>query len=172
MSQIDIYKIRRHCSNCDAQEEIEVTEREAAFDLVDINQRLGSNCKKCSSISFFISRPLPIPNFELLKEWAFNEDLYFSSQDEDLLLADGEALDAILEILDMLQLPDYKTGILMSALCVIVYNNTLGDDPQFAELRVRVIEELNKRLDKLLIADAFIMDYIKAIVYPQLTESN
>ena len=90
-------------------------------------------------------------------------------QDEELLLADEQYVDMILEVLDTMSIPAHKRDLLMDALCVIVYDNTNKDNSQQDEqLKKRVIKELNKRQDKLKLADKWIMDYIKDVVYPQL----
>ncbi|MEI9946450.1 MAG: hypothetical protein WDN26_19795 [Chitinophagaceae bacterium] len=90
-------------------------------------------------------------------------------QDEELLLADEKYVDMILEVLDTMSIPDHKRDLLMDALCVIVYDNTIMDNSQRDEqLKKRVIGELNKRQGKLRLADDWIMDYIKDVVYPQL----
>jgi len=108
-------------------------------------------------------------DYELLKEWAINPDLYLMEQDEELLLADGKYLDLILNILDTVSIPKHKTDLLMDALCIIIYDNSIDDnDNQDIDLKKKVIVELNKRLDKLKLADEWIMDYIKDVVYPQL----
>ena len=111
----------------------------------------------------------PDLDFELLKEWATNPNLHLMPQDEELLLADEKYLDNILNILDNVAILDHKRNLLMDALCVIVYDNTIDDNEQKDEnLKERVIKELNKRTDQLKQADDWIMDYIKEIVYPQL----
>jgi hypothetical protein len=163
------YNIERTCSNCGNKERISVSKREAAFELVDINTVLGQKCKKCSSTTFSTTFEHPDLDFELLKDWATNSDLYLMPQDEELLLADEKYLENILNILDNVSIPDQKRNLLMDALCVIVYDNTIEDNQQKDEnLKQRVIVELNKRTEKLKQADEWIMDYIKEVVYPQL----
>lgn len=163
------YKISRECSQCGHQDEIQVTKREAAFELVDINTILGQSCKKCSSTKFSTSYQSPDLDFELLKEWATNKELFLMPQDEELLLADSKYVNDILNIIDTISIPDQKRNLLMDALCIIVYDNSMEDNAQKdIELKKRVIRELNKRQDKLKMADDWIMDYIKDVVYPQL----
>ncbi|WP_400190243.1 hypothetical protein [Hymenobacter sp. B81] len=146
-----------------------MTKREAAFELFDINGALGQKCKNCSSISFTTAYQRPDLDFDLLKEWVTNSDLYLMPQDEELLLAEEQYVDMILEVLDTMLIPDHKRDLLMDALCVIVYDNTNEDNFQGDErLKQRVIKELNKRLDRLKLADNWIADYIKKVVYPQL----
>ncbi len=163
------YNIERTCSNCGHKERISVSKREAAFELVDYNQVLGQKCKKCSKDKFSISFERPNLDFDLLKEWSTNLELYLMPQDEELLLADEIYLDLILQILDTVTIPDNKRNLLMDSLCVIVFDNTIDDNHEKDEqLKNRVISELNTRRDKLKLADDWIMDYIKEVVYPQL----
>ncbi|WP_192821514.1 hypothetical protein [Rufibacter sp. LB8] len=164
------YTIARICSNGHTQR-IAVSKREVAFELVDINEVLGPQCGICHSITFSTSHEIPEIDLELLQEWSTNLDLYFMPQDEELLLADEKYLDMILEMLDSVQLPDHKRNVLMDALCVIVYDNTIeGNDKKDDQLKSRVISELVKRKEKLVLAEEWIMDYIKDVVYPQLEE--
>jgi hypothetical protein len=88
-----------------------------------------------------------LTDYELLKEWATNHELFLMPQDEELLLADGKYLDDILNILDTLSIPDQKINLLLDALCVIVYDNSIDDSSEHdIELKNRVIKELNMRL--------------------------
>ncbi|WP_232825787.1 hypothetical protein, partial [Algoriphagus litoralis] len=165
----DSYTIERECSNCGSKEQISVSRREAAFELVDINEVVGNKCKICSASKFMTSYQTPDLDFELLKEWATNPDLHLMPQDEELLLADEKYLQNILNILDNVAILDHKRNLLMDALCVIVYDNTIDENEQKDEnLKERAIKELNKRTDQLKQADDWIMDYIKEVVYPQL----
>tara|TARA_Y100000782_G_scaffold115436_1_gene158407 strand:+ start:8780 stop:9298 length:519 start_codon:yes stop_codon:yes gene_type:complete len=165
----DSYIIERECSNCGSIERISVSRREAAFELVDINDVVGNNCKKCSASKFITSYQTPELDYELLKEWATNSELFLMEQDEELLLADEKYLNNILSILDNVSLLDHKRNLLMDALCIVVNDNTVeGNQEKDDNLRERVIKELNKRTDLLNQANDWIMDYIKEVVYPQL----
>lgn len=165
------YKIERTCSNCGNREHINVTKREAAFELVDINNVLGIKCEKCQKDKFFVCFETVDLDFELLKEWSTNIELHIMPQDEELLLADGKYVDYILEILDNFSIHDHKRNLLLDALCVIVYDNSVNENSnKDEELKNRIIGELIKRKEKLKQADDWIMDYIKEVVYPQLEQ--
>jgi hypothetical protein len=169
MTQLtDTYKIERTCSDCGHNDEIVISKRDAAFELVNINKVLGDVCKVCSSTSFSTIFQRPNIDFELLKEWATNLELHLMPQDEELLLADEMYVDMILQILDTISIPEHKNNLLMDALCVIVYDNSFENSQPNEQLKSQVILELNKRQDKLKLADNLIMDYIKQVVYPQL----
>lgn len=163
------YTIERKCLSCGNKEEIHVSKREAAFELVDINAVLGESCKKCRSVRFTTNYLVPELDYELLKDWATNSELYLMPQDEELLLADGRYFDNILAILDTVSIPDHKRNILMEALCIIIYDNSVKENlHQDTELKNKVIQALNNRMNKLKSADGWISDYIKKVVYPQL----
>lgn len=167
------YKISRTCSSCNHLEELALTKREAAFQTVDINIELGYKCKVCSSTTFSTSYEFPDLDFELIREWTLDPNLHLLEQDEELLLADGRYLDSIIQLLDTPLMFDHKRNILMDALCIIVYDNSIIEDVHHDEaLRLKVISELNKRIDKLKLADNWIMEYIKEVVYPQLDFGN
>jgi len=72
----DSYTIERECSNCGSKEQISVSRREAAFELVDINEVIGKNCIKCSASKCITYYQTPDWDFGLLKEWATNPDLH------------------------------------------------------------------------------------------------
>jgi hypothetical protein len=165
---VETYSIERICSGCGRNDEIVISKRDAAFELIDINKVLGDICKVCSSKSFSTRFQRPDLDFELLQEWATNPDLHLMPQDEELLLADEIYLDLILKVLDTVSISDHKSNLLMNALCVIVYDNSTDNLRANEKLKSRVIFELNKRQDKLKLADNWIMDYIKEVVYPQL----
>ena len=75
----------------------------------------------------------------------------------------------MLNILDNKTILDHKHNVLMNALCIIVYDNSVKENQESnIHLKNRVITEINKRIEKLKLADDWIMDYIKKVVYPQL----
>jgi len=105
----------------------------------------------------------------LLEEWSLNPDLYLMEQDEELFLANEAYVDIILNVLDTIKILDNKRNILLEALCIIVYDNTIEDNRYKDErIQKRVIKELNKRKTLLTLADHWIGGYIKKVVYPLL----
>ena len=171
------YKIERVCIKCAHSDQLFVSKRDAGFELVDIDEVYGKTCKMCGEIRFKTSYERPDLDIHLLKEWAADPELQLMEQDEDLLLADEEYLDSIFAILDTMVIPDYKRDLLMSALCIIIYDNTRIDDnvgstAHQEQLAGRLIEALKSRIDKLRLANDWIMPYIKNKVYPQLGFDN
>jgi len=167
------YKIERICSNCKFEEQVFISKREAAFELINISKVLGLKCPRCSEEKFTIAYYMPILDRELLAEWAKNEELYLMPQDEELLLADEQYLEIILNILDDSETLPHKKYVLLDALCIIAYDNSVSDDIVFnpeldLNLKKRVLEELKRREKLLVQAGDWIMGYIKKVVYPQL----
>ncbi len=161
--------IERTCLNCGKSEQLKVSKKNAAFGLVGINKEFGNVCKNCPSWSFTISYQGAGLDFDLLKEWAISPDLYMMPQDEELMLADERYLAIILQVLDTVPISHHKQNVLLDTLCILVYDNSVDNPQKDEKLKNQVIEELNKREDKLKLADDWIMDYIKKVVYPQLT---
>lgn len=170
----ETYTIERACSNCGNKERIRVSKREAAFELVNIGEVVGENCKKCLGLTFSFFYQTVELDLELIIEWATNSDLRLMPQDEALLLAEEKYVEYILAILDSVSISYRKRNVLMEALCVIVFDNTVDNNPiednQHCDekLKQRVIRELNKHTEKLKQADDWIADYIKEVVYHQL----
>lgn len=162
-------KLERTCIGCGYSQAINVTNREAAFELVDHADVFGVECPRCRSSKFASSREIPEYDFELLSEWAVNEDLMLMSQDEDLMLADGKHLEIILPILDSNLTLASKRELIISALCVIVYDHSNRSiEGKDDGLKKRVIMELNCRKELLIQAKNSIGDYVQKVVFPQL----
>jgi len=62
------YKIERECSNCGNKNKLEVSKRDAAFELFDLNKSFGNICLKCSSKKFITYYNHPDLDYELLTE--------------------------------------------------------------------------------------------------------
>ncbi|TPN88881.1 hypothetical protein [Aquimarina algicola] len=163
------HKIERECLKCGTIQSLTVTKKEAAFDLIDYDRVLGVKCPKCFNKQFSITFQNVTLDLDILKEWSLDSELYLQEQDEELLLADELYLDIVLKTLDTHKILDHKRNILLEALCIIVYDNTIKENPKRDEdLKNRVIFELNTRIEQLRLADDWVMDYIKEVVYPQL----
>ncbi len=105
-------------------------------------------------------------------EWASDASLYLMSQDEEILLANEEYLGTMLDILDNeLGLP-HKRGIIIEAMCVMVYDNmnTINNtpSPDRAQRAERVLEELAKRKSLVLTYKNMVMGYVQQVVFPRL----
>ena len=114
---------------------------------------------------------MPALDKELITEWSQNEELYVEQQDEELILGSGQYFGLIVETLDSPSTLLDKKYVLLYALCILVYDNTVEDGPGWKpdiSLKNRAINELNKRKNLLIQAGDWIMDYVQKVVYPQL----
>ena len=158
------YEYQRACK-CGNVDSYEVTRKEASFSLKE--REIGNNeCSKCGSKDFAsLSSPQPEFETDLLIEWGNNPDYFFMEQDEDLLLAEDKNIEMILDVLDNHQILSQKRNILIEALCVIIYDNSVSDENN-SDLINRVAKELKKRETDVLNAQDWIMDYIKKVSFP------
>ena len=158
------YTYIRTCE-CGNIREIKVSKKEAAFRLKD-REIFNLKCEKCGKIRLkLLSREHPDLDKELLLEWVAHEDYAFMSQDEELILADVDNIDLILDVLDNYKILSFKRNILIQALCVIIYDNSRSQTKNL-EIVNRVATELYKRKQDVLAAQEGITDSIKAVVFP------
>mgnify|MGYP003633725066 CR=1 FL=1 len=160
------YQYIKTCE-CGNANQIEVSKRESAFELKD-SFVYSLECEKCGKKGFSsISSNKPKIDEELLKEWVENPDLYFSSQDEDLLLAqEYDNIDLYLKFIDKEKIDIGKRNTLIEALCVMIYDNANKKEKEKLEIVNTVSSELKDRIEIVKQADSWIMDYIKEVSFP------
>jgi hypothetical protein len=160
------YQYDKTCK-CGNTISIEISKRESAFDLKD-RFVYSLKCEKCGKKGFSsISSNKPEIDEELLKEWAENTDLYFSSQDEELLLAqEYDNIDLYLKFIDKESIDIGKRNTLIEALCVMIYDNADKNDNEKLKIVKTVSSELKNRIEIVKQADSWIMDYIKEVSFP------
>lgn len=170
LSAMEDYQIERECTHCGFEAKALLTKREAAFRLFDTHELFGSACPRCGGKDFSGSASLPMLDKELISEWTQNENLNFS-QDEELILGNGEYFNLIIEALNNPQTLLHKKYVLLDALCIIVFDETVDRDDGWKpdiNLKQLAIKELNARKDLLIQAGDWIMGYVQKVVYPQL----
>lgn len=158
------YEYQRTCK-CGNVDSIEVTRKEAAFGLKE-KEIWNQVCSRCGKNDIAVLyQPQCEFEIDLLIEWGNNSDYFFMEQDEDLLMAEEKYIDMILDVLDNHQILSQKRNVLIEALCVIIYDNSVSkrNNP---DLINRVANELKKRKSSVLNAQDWIMDYIKEIAFP------
>ncbi|QHI37363.1 hypothetical protein IMCC3317_27420 [Kordia antarctica] len=171
------YKLIKICK-CGNRDEIRFTKREAAFDLYDTKEVWDSKCSKCGEKKW-LSSQVTKPEFdkELMLEWGNNIDLFFEEQDEELMLAEEKNIDLILDIIDNHKILDHKRIILVEVLCVLIYDNSgelidkeikLKEVENRSKMAARVANELKSRKKLVLLAESWIMDYIKERAFPKI----
>jgi hypothetical protein len=164
----DLSTVQRVCGNCGNADVFYFTKREIAFDLYSMKKIFDTPCTQCASTE---NAHLNIKAFTLdntlLLEWAGNEDLHLSHDDE-LFLGDRMYLEQILDLVDHHEIRPVKRLIIFEALCVMIYDQLKNDEKPDLALAEHVKAELLKRRDQLLEADCVIMPYTKEVVYPFL----
>ncbi|PID90646.1 MAG: hypothetical protein CSA97_01680 [Bacteroidetes bacterium] len=102
----------------------------------------------------------------LLLEWGLREDYYFIQQDEEIILADADYLEAIVEVLDHETVLPEKRMILLSALCVLLYDTLETEDDSLIQ---RVAKELKLRENEITGGgNYYLSDYITERIFPFL----
>lgn len=114
---------------------------------------------------------MPEMNRELFELWILNPNLTILSQDEDLMLASGENLALLEEFLQRHDAAPGKRDTLLSAICVVLYDNTPDDDNpdgsfniDYADKATEILKRNMQAFDE--IDEIYISDYIKEVVYP------
>lgn len=171
MTMSEKYWQYRICKNCGFEEQRENEKFVASF---ESKRKWESKCPNCGEKN--IERAgwaLPDLDSELLRVWGQDESLQFDQQDEDILLAEEENIELLLNGVDSKELLHSKRSTLLAALCVLIYDHTLNsdeDDPEIKpEISAKVTAELKDRMYLFQELDTvYISDYIKDVVYPQL----
>lgn len=161
----------RTCGNCGHEEFRKLPTLIAAF---EERREWSDPCCNCGSTSFSsLACELPSLGADILEEWAGNESLTLFQQDEDVLMADSESFELLTRFVQRQDISNSKRVILLSALCILVYDNTPSDEDSDAEidhdtasLAIQFLSD-NHWLFRELNAE-YIYDYIKTHVYPKI----
>lgn len=170
------YKLTRTCKDCKNVDSIELTKVESAFELYNSNTIWKSSCTNCGSTNCeSLGHHHPTLDKELLDMWGNNPELFLMEQDQELLLAEYDYFTMLLEAIDESKYLDTKINVLIEAICVLLYDNTVSPDEYSQKennereiIANKVRPELIKRKDKILNAGDSVMEYIQEIVYPQI----
>jgi len=155
------------CRKCGTKTERSLDEETAAF----VQTRQWSiTCPNCNSKILNEGCNTPPLTYDLLKKWARNDSLQFIEQDEDIILADNNRLGLLLDIFDSDKTTEYKRGIIIQALCVLLYDNLASkeDNPESdRKIADRIVRELNERKNMVKLGKGqFIEPYIEKVVFP------
>jgi len=114
---------------------------------------------------------MPDMNRELFEQWVHDPNLTVLSQDEDLMIGTGDNLALLEEFLRRRDVAPGKREVLLSAICVVLFDNLPDDDdqdgsrdPDFAAEAAEILKRNMGAFDE--INEDFIGDYIKEVVYP------
>ncbi len=159
------------CSKCGFKDYRNLNALDASF---ESTREWSEPCIKCGSEVFSGSgSEIPPLTTESLTIWGNNEQIYFMDQDEDIIMADEINIELITIFIDNLNILESKRSVLLSALCVLLFDN-LPDEEDSAsdadhDLAVRVKNILLTRLNYFEELNTInIYDYIKEVVYPEL----
>jgi len=170
------YKLTRTCKDCKNVDSIVLTKIEAAFELYDSSKIWKTPCSNCGSIKCeSLGHHNPTLDKELLDLWGNDPELFLMEQDQELLLAEFDYFPMLLKAIDESKYPKPKIDILIEAVCILLYDNTVSPE-EYSETENRerqniaqeVKPELIKRKDRIIEAGDSVMDYIKDLVYPQI----
>ncbi len=163
------YQYSRHCTKCGWSEEQTLSKRDAAFQLLPSR---SEPCPNCSAESLFGGLEQPALTPEILTEWATDPTLYFMEQDEELVLADEAYVETLIAVLDKGVALPQKHGIIIEALCIIVFDNLNPQNnlpsAEREQTAQRVVAELIKRKPMVLEHRHAVMDYVQKVVFPKL----
>lgn len=170
------YKLIRTCKDCNNVDSFSLTRIEAAFELYDLNAIWKTPCSNCGSINCkSLAHHHPTLDKELLDMWGHNPELFLMEQDQELFLAEIEYFPMLLQAIDESKYLKSKIDILIEAVCVLLYDNTVApeeysdkENQERENIAVKVRPELIKRKDRIIEAGDAVMDYIKEVVYPQI----
>jgi len=170
------YILTRVCKDCQNTDYFSLTKTEAVFKLYDWASFFNSPCTNCGSTTCqSLSSPFVTIDKEILDTWGNNSELRFLDQDEELILAEFKYLPMLLNAIDDSSYMGAKINILIEAICILLYNYTSGSD-EYSELenveRERIArqirQELIQRRQIIIESQAYISDYVKEVVYPQI----
>ncbi|OKH49267.1 hypothetical protein NIES2101_21370 [Calothrix sp. HK-06] len=114
------YEQSRTCDNCGYYEARLLDELSVSFEETGA---LREPCPQCGSTDFNESCSRPVLSRSILEFWSTNDGLYFSQQDQDLVIASKDSLEIILEFLDSASTHIWQRRVLASALHVLWYDN-------------------------------------------------
>ena len=115
---------------------------------------------------------MPPLDRDALQAWATDADLTILQQDEDLMLADAETLPLLKEFIQGKDTLPAKRSVLLSALCILIYDNIPDEDDPSAAKRELQEDATQFLVDNIqlfqTIDDGYIYHYVKLAVYPRI----
>ena len=166
-----LYLQTRTCSNCKKTESRNIDKKTAAF---ESTRKWKTPCPHCNCNSFESSSDQTPPiDEELLKIWTQSNNLYFLDQDEDIIIAEPENFELFKKYVKDKSIHVKKRGILLSAICIILFDNTPEDENDLEKYDLTIAVKVREFLinNKVLfneIDNINIMEYIRKVVYPQI----
>ena len=154
----------RTCSDCESEETRKLEKLQAAF--VQHTQ-WDEPCQGCGGTQFStMSLPMPKLDVDIMEAWIVDENLSLMEQDEDIILASKENLELLKAYVVRDDARPEKRAMLLSGLCVLVYESNETDDGQTLEDAIKFLKNNRHLFEE--IGDGAIFDYIKQVVYPKI----
>jgi hypothetical protein len=154
----------RTCSKCENEETRQLEKIDAAFVQ---HSRWDAPCGNCGAQDFS-TQSMPMPNLDkdILEAWIKDENLNLLDQDEDIILASKENLELLKAYVVRDDAKLEKRSMLLSALCVLIYDSNEEDDAQTLEDSITFLTNNRHLFDE--IGDEAIFDYVKDVAYPKI----
>ncbi len=175
-SKKGLYRTYYACRSCGFEDVRYLTDMEAAFEETRRNPSETYPCNECGALKWsYRGGELPNLNESQMAKWVCNENLFFVSEDEDIILAHEENLSLLVKYLDSDQAPDSNKAILFNALCILLYRNIHSEKVnRNVVLAKKVKEILAERIElfsKVENQRWYISDYVAEVIYPELNLS-
>ena len=154
----------RTCSDCESEETRKLEKLQAAFVQ---HSHWNKPCQGCGGTQFStMSMPMPKLDMEIMEAWIADDNLNLMEQDEDIILASKENLELLKAYVVRDDAGPEKRAMLLSALCVLVYESDESEDAQTLEDAIKFLKNNRHLFEE--IGDGAIFDYIKKVVYPKI----
>ncbi len=154
----------RTCSDCESEETRELKKLQAAFVQ---HSHWSRPCGGCGGTQFStMSLPMPKLDLEIMEAWIADDDLNLMDQDEDIILASKENLELLKAFIVRDDAKPDKRSMLLSALCILVYDSDESEDAQTLEDAIKFLKNNGHLFEE--IGDGAIFDYVKKVVYPKI----
>lgn len=157
----------RTCSDCESEETRKLEKLQAAFVQ---HTNWDQPCNGCGGTQFS-TMSLPMPNLdqEIMEAWIADANLNLMDQDEDIILASKENLELLKAYVVRDDALIEKRQMLLSGLCVLVYESDEIEDAQTLEDAIKFLKNNRHLFEE--IGDGAIFDYIKKVVYPKIGQN-
>lgn len=109
---------------------------------------------------------MPNLDIDIMEAWIADENLSLMEQDEDIILASKENLELLKAYVVRDDAGPAKRAMLLSALCVLVFDSNDTDDAQTLEDAIKFLRNNRHLFEE--IGDGAIFNYIKEEVYPEI----
>ena len=154
----------RTCSDCESEETRKLEKLQAAFIQ---HSHWDQPCQNCGGTQFStMSLPMPKLDVDIMEAWVKDETLNLMEQDEDIILASKENLELLKAYVVRDDAGPEKRSMLLSALCVLVYESDESEDGQTLEDAIKFLRNNRHLFEE--IGDGAIFGYIKKAVYPKI----